>query len=89
MDTVLSAKGSLKYILTLYFPDTKLLLAHLMNRCTPGSVWLVFEQIQKSLGGAYEFISVFPLILTDRGGEFGATDRLETAPNGIHPYQAV
>lgn len=83
MDTVLSAKGSLKCILTLYFPDTELLLAHLMNRCTPGAVRLVFEQIQKSLGGAYEFISVFPLILTDRGGEFGAPDRLETAPDGM------
>ena len=54
-----------------------------MNRCTPGAVRLVFEQIQKSLGGAYGFISVFPLILTDRGGEFGAPDRLETAPDGM------
>ena len=64
MDTVLSAKDYLKCILTIYFPDTELLLAHLMNRCTPGAVRLVFEQIQKSLGGAYEFISVFALILT-------------------------
>lgn len=83
MDTVLSSKGSLKCILTLYFPDTELLLAHLMNRCTPGAVRLVFEQMQKSLSGAYEFCSVFPLILTDRGGEFGAPDRLETAPDGM------
>ena len=83
MDTVLSAKGYLKCILTLYFPDTELLLAHLMNRCTPGAVRLVFEQIQKSLGGAYEFIAVFPIILTDRGGEFGTPDRLEIAPDGM------
>lgn len=83
MDTVLSAKGSLKCILTLYFPDIGLLLAHLLNRCTPGAVRIVFEQMQKSLGGAYEFISVFPLILIDRGGEFGAPDRLETAPDGM------
>lgn len=82
MDTVLSARGSLKCILTLYFPDTELLLAHLMNRCTPGAVRLVFEQIQRSLGGAYEFISLFPAILTDRGGEFGDPDRLETDPEG-------
>ena len=68
MDMLLSAKGSLKCILTLYFPDTELSLAHLMNRCTPGAVRFIFEQIQKSLGGAYEFISVFPLSLTDRGG---------------------
>lgn len=83
MDTVLSSKGSLKCILTLYFPDTELLLAHRMNRYTPGAVWLVFDQMQKSLGGAYGFISVFPLILTDRGGEFGAPDCLETDPDGM------
>ena len=83
MDTVLPAKGSLKYILTLYFPNTELLLAHLMNRCTPGAIRLVFEQIQKFLGGAYEFISVFPLILIDRGREFGAPDCLETDSDGI------
>lgn len=83
MDTVVSAKGSLKCILTMYFPDTELLLAYLMNRCTPGAVRRVFELLQKSLGGAYVFISVFPIILTDRGGEFGSPERLETDPDGI------
>lgn len=83
MDTVVSAKGSLKCILTLYFPDTELLLAHLISRKTPGAVRLVFEQLQRSLGGAYEFISLFPVILTDRGTEFGEPHRLETDPSGI------
>ena len=72
MDTVLSAKGSLKCILTPYFPGTDLILAHLITRCTPGAVRLIFEQVQKSLGGAYEFISVFLLILTDPGGIQGS-----------------
>ena len=40
MDTVVFAKGSLKCILTMYFPDTELLLAYLMNRCTPGETIL-------------------------------------------------
>lgn len=83
MDTVLSARGSLKCIHTMYFPDTELLLAHLMNRCTPGAVRLVFEQYQKALGGAFEFHSFFPCILTDRGGEFGSPDALETSADGI------
>ena len=83
MDTVLSARGSLKCIHTMYFPDTELLLAHLMNRCTPGAVRLVFEQYQKSLGGAFEFHCFFPTILTDRGGEFGNPDALETSSEGI------
>ena len=34
MDTVLSAKGSLKCILTLYFPPIELLWAHVMDRCS-------------------------------------------------------
>jgi hypothetical protein len=44
MDTVISAKGSLKCILAFYFPDTELFLAHIMNRCTPGAVRLVFDR---------------------------------------------
>ena len=79
MDTVLSATGSLKCILTIYFPGTELILAHLMNRCTPGAVRLIFEQVQKSLGGAYEFISLFLLILTDPGGIRGS------GPSGDSP----
>ena len=82
MDTVLSAKGSLKCIHTMYFPDTELFLAHLMNRCTPGAVKLVFEQYQKSLKSAEEFRRIFPLILTDRGKEFGDPDALVTSPDG-------
>ena len=48
-------------------------------RCCPACV----ELLQKSLGAAYEFNSVFPIILTDRGGEFGSPERLETNPDGI------
>ena len=77
MDTVLSAKGSYKCILTLYYPPCELLLAHLMNRCTAGAVKLVFDALQKSLGDVYDFASVFETILTDRGGEFGNPDALE------------
>ena len=78
MDTVKSAKGSLKCILTLYYPDFELLIARLMNRCTPGAVKLEFAAIQRSLGDAYEFAYVFESILTDRGVEFGKPDELES-----------
>ena len=83
MDTVLSARGSDKCIHTLYFPDIELLLAHRMDRCTPGAVRLVFEHLQASLGDAYEFQSLFPCLLTDRGKEFGDPDGLETDPEGF------
>ena len=82
MDTVLSARGSDKCILTIYFPDIELLVAHLMQRCTEGAVKLVFDQLQKSLGGSEEFIQYFPYILTDRGHEFGDPDSLEFDRNG-------
>ena len=77
MDTVMSPEASLKCILTLYLPSCELLIAHLMNRCTPGSVKLIFNAIQNALGDAYDFASVFNVILTDRGHEFGKPDELE------------
>lgn len=82
MDTVKSAKGSLKCILTLYFPQMELLIGRLMNRCTEGAVKLEFNRIQHALGGNYEFSFVFPVILTDRGCEFGDPDSLENDPDG-------
>lgn len=83
MDTVKSAQGSSKCILTFYFPDTQLLYAHLLHRCTPGAVKAVFDKLQNALGDAYDFGMVFPIILTDRGVEFGDPDSLETSPEGI------
>lgn len=83
MDTVKSAQGSSKCILTFYFPDTQLLYAHLLHRCTPGAVKAVFDKLQNALGDAYDFAMVFPIILTDRGVEFGDPDSLETSPEGI------
>lgn len=77
MDTVVSAKGSSKCILTFYFPDTHLFLAYLLNRGTTGAVRAVFDRLEKTLG-TYEFHCLFPVILTDRGSEFGDPESLET-----------
>lgn len=77
MDTVLSAKGSSKCILTLYFPEIELLWAHIMDRCSPGAVKAVFRHLQEALGNADEFAFLIPVILTDRGQEFGKPDELE------------
>ena len=82
MDTVLSAKGSLKCILTLYIPDIELLVARLMNRCTIGAVKAEIDKIEAAMG-SYEFISVFEVCLTDRGSEFEQPDKLETGIHGI------
>ncbi len=77
MDTVKSARGSLKCILTIYNPKYELLIARLMNRCTPSAVKAEFEALQKMLGDEVEFSCLFESILTDRGVEFGKPQDLE------------
>ena len=82
MDTVKSARGSNKCILTFYFPETELFLAYLLYRCTPGAVRAVFDRLQSRLGSSFDFSCLFPVILTDRGVEFGNPYALEKAPDG-------
>lgn len=82
MDTVYSSRESKKTLLTFYFTKEKLFLAFLMNRCTSGAVRLIFDRLEKRMG-AYEFLTVFEYILTDRGSEFGNPDSLETGIDGI------
>ncbi len=82
MDTVLSAKGSNKCILTFYFPETELLYARLLYRCTKGAVKDAFDSLEERLGDAFDFEIVFQAILTDRGGEFGDPVALETSLDG-------
>ena len=76
MDTVVSAKGCNKCILTFFFPDTELFLAYILERRTKGAVRAVFDRLEKILGHK-QFSSMFPVILTDRGPEFGDPDSLE------------
>lgn len=81
MDTVISARGSDKCILTFFFPDTELFLAFLLNRRTQGAVRAVFDRLEKSLGGE-RFLSTFGIVLTDRGSEFGNPVALERSSDG-------
>lgn len=82
MDTVKSARGSDKCILTFYFPETELFYAHLLYRCTTGAVKAVFNKLQDKLGDSCDFACLFPVILTDRGIEFGDPGSLENSPEG-------
>ena len=81
-DTVHSAKGSDKCILTFYIPETGLLIARLLNRCTKGAVRAAVDQMERALG-TFDFLTVFEICLTDRGSEFGDPVSLETGVNGI------
>lgn len=67
----------------MFFTKEKLFLTFLMNRCTEGTVCLVFDRLEKRMG-TYEFASVFKYTLTDRGSELGNPDALET---GINAFQ--
>lgn len=82
MDTVHSSRDSKKTLLTFFFTREKLFLAFVMNRCTEGSVRLVFDRLEKRLG-TYEFVSAFEYLLTDRGSEFGDPDALEIGVDGV------
>ena len=82
MDTVHSASGSSKTLLTFFFTGEKLFLAFLMNRNTEGAVRLVFDRLERRFG-TYDFQSLFEYILTDRGAEFGDPESLETGFTGI------
>jgi len=82
MDTVLSARGSNKCILTFYEPETELFYARLLPKCTKAYVHNVFDALEKSLG-TYDFLTVFEVVLTDRGSEFSDPEKLETGIDGI------
>ncbi|MBK5247754.1 MAG: IS30 family transposase, partial [Peptostreptococcaceae bacterium] len=82
MDTVIGCQSSKKVLLTLYFRHLKCMLIFLLPDKKQSSVLSVFEDLEKLLG-TETFTSVFPVILTDRGTEFGDPDALETGNGSI------
>jgi len=75
MDTVHGTKGS-KSLLTLFFRNSSLMLAFLLDACTQKAVNKVFDQLYRDLGLEL-FQKTFPVILTDNGSEFKAPKTLE------------
>lgn len=82
MDTVLGCKGSHKVLLTLHFDNCGLMLAFLLETKESKYVEKSFDKLEKKLS-TFIFAKTFPLILTDRGGEFKNPDKLEC---GIDNY---
>ena len=83
MDTVVSARGSRKCILTFYDPGIAFFYARLLPSHEPCFVERALDAMEHALGGVYEFQTVFTTILTDRGVEFGKPDALETGTDGV------
>ena len=69
MDTVKSARGSKKCLLTFTFEKSSFFLAFLLKDATQSSVLAVFDHLTEQLGLA-AFRELFPVILTDNGVEF-------------------
>jgi len=80
MDTVHGTKGS-KSLLTLFFRNSSLMLAFLLDACTGDAVKQVFDQFYEGLGKDV-FQKTFPVILTDNGSEFKAPEALERDKKG-------
>ena len=76
MDTVKSARGSTKAILTLIFRSSNLMIGFLMEHCSEECVIAVFDMLSDALG-LDSFRTLFPVILTDNGVEFKDPDSLE------------
>lgn len=82
MDTVIGCEGSHKVLLTLYFRNCHCMLIYLLPDKTCHSVKAVFDHLEKKLT-TLGFRKTFPIILTDRGGEFANPDSLETGSNNL------
>ena len=81
MDSVEGKKGG-KVLLTLFFRNTKLMLAFILNDKTANSVLTVFNNLEKVLGNEL-FEKTFPVILTDNGTEFSNPLALEFNNEGV------
>lgn len=80
MDTVKSARGCKKTLLTFVFRNTNFMLVFLMKDGTQASVLAVLDFLSDRLG-LDTFRALFPVILTDNGVEFKSPDDMEHAPN--------
>ena len=69
MDTVKSARGCKKCLLTFSFEKGNFFIGFLMKDATKASVLAVFDYLTEQLGVA-AFRALFPVILTDNGVEF-------------------
>lgn len=81
MDTVKSARGCTKALLTLIFPESNFMLVFLITRATQKCVLSIFDYLTRLLG-VDTFHKLFPVILTDNGVEFKDPNVLEFPENG-------
>lgn len=81
MDTVKSARGCTKALLTLIFPESNFMLVFLMTHATEKCVLSIFDYLTRLLG-VDTFHKLFPVILTENDVEFKDPNALEFSENG-------
>ncbi len=82
MDTVIGCEGSRKILLTFHFNPCEFMMAYLLDSKEARHVREVFDAIEEAVGDIL-FNRAFPLILTDRGGEFQRPGELEVDSDGV------
>jgi len=82
MDTVVGCEGSKKVLLTLHLDSCSLMVAYLLDNKSAEQVKRTFDRIEQAVG-TLTFANVFPIILTDRGGEFRSPDALECGQENL------
>lgn len=76
IDTVESCKGECRCLLTIHFTFIKFMIAFLIDSKSQANVSRVFSHLQKTFGDVM-YKKMFPVILTDRGTEFGDPTKIE------------
>ena len=76
MDTVVGSEGSHKVLLTLHFESCHFMTAFLLPTKEAKHVEATFDAMEQKISSIL-FLTTFPVILTDRGGEFEHADALE------------
>lgn len=76
MDCVVGTIHDKQVLLTLFFKPAKFQLMILLEEKTSNAVVATFDRLEKLLGFEH-FKSIFSHILTDRGNEFSAPEKLE------------
>lgn len=82
MDTVKGRREKGKCLLTMIFTKYDLMLIFLIESASQKCVQAVFDELNEKLGTEI-FQRLFPVILTDNGGEFKDPDSLEKTDYGV------
>lgn len=82
MDTVKGRREKGKCLLTMIFTKYDLMLIFLIESASQKCVQAVFDELNEKLGTEI-FQRLFPVILTDNGGEFKGPDSLENTDYGV------